>query len=141
MELTPAGLAFAIIVFLAMMFGVAAAIWHSWLAPYFLRRKFLAARNDPEKANIEKGITADDSPELDCKDIGTPQNSSTTGDPDESSVFSIDGDTLKGSITKFGGVVDDVGVLARPKPTYCYDSRKIRVAANAPERDLPWWFF
>ncbi|THH29600.1 hypothetical protein EUX98_g4590 [Antrodiella citrinella] len=151
MDLTPAGLAFAILILLAMLLGVAAAIWHSWLAPYLLRKRLLTAQNDPEKGKCDDSPTAEkafpnNSPDLDLKEVATPQNSPTAGDPDpaQSTLTLTDDGTLAGSFSKLLKEGDEgEGELDKPKPTYCAD-RRIRFSgfsATAPERDLPWWFF
>lgn len=128
-----------------MLLGVTAAIWHSWLAPYLLRRRLAAAHNDPEKASCDSPDTekafADDSPNLDMKNVATPHNSPIAGDLDHTrSALTDDGSTLAASLSKLAKEGDDGEELVKPKPAYCSD-RRIRFSANAPERDLPWWFF
>lgn len=138
-----AGLAFSIIVLLAMLLGVAAAVWHSWLAPYFLRRRLAARANvDPEKASPtpmlvdEKALSTPD-----LKDITTPHNSPTSGDPAPSRTtlaLAEDGSTLAASLSK---LANDDEIIVKPRATYYPDNKRVRLSANAPERDLPWWFF
>ncbi|KAI0792885.1 hypothetical protein C8Q75DRAFT_804600 [Abortiporus biennis] len=78
--LTPVGLAFVIIVLLAMVGGIFAVIYHSWLGPYIKRR--LRSRrpqtsspqtdSDPEKG-ISTPIFLHDSPNINANGIdGSP---------------------------------------------------------------------